>query len=50
MEIHLLPGHRIPEGSKRKPFTVTLPTAERKKTPVQMGLLEKEEKIRFGLN
>lgn len=50
MEIHLLPGHRIPEGSKRKPFTVTLPTAECKKTPVQMGLLEKEEKIRFGLN
>lgn len=50
METYLLPWHRIPEGSKRKPFTVTLPVAERKKTLAPMGLLEKEEKIRFGLN
>lgn len=46
----LLPWHRIPEGSERKPFAVTLPMAERKKTLAPMGLLEKEEKIRFGFD
>ena len=50
METYLLPWHRIPEGSERKPSTVTLLTAERKKTLAPMGLLEKEEKIRFGSN
>lgn len=51
MEAYLLPWHRIPEGREKKPFTGTLPMAECKKTLVpRIGLLEKEEKIRFGLN
>lgn len=50
METYLLPRRRIPEGSKRKAFTVTLPMAEHKKTLAPMGLLEKEEKISFGLS
>lgn len=50
METYLLPWHGIPEGSERKALSVTLPMAECKKTLAPMGLLEKEEKIRFGLN
>lgn len=50
METYLLPWHRIPEGSERKSFIASLPVAECEKTLVPMGLLEKEEKIRFGLN
>lgn len=50
MVTYLLPWRRIPEGSERKAFAVTLPMAERKKTLAPMGLLEKEEKIRFGFN
>jgi len=45
METYLLPWHRIPEGSQRKPFTVTLPVAEHKQMLVPVGLVEKEERL-----